>query len=178
MKKFNSYKIFLISFAFIFTGCSNPTPEKYFNVAVLNSNFIVGFANDGLSRELESPSVKMAENSSEPVPMKRIEIIDTKIQFIDEQYENVKSLKITDDSKDIMDASLALYSFVLPVYKTEYIQLANLYDNNAGKDQIETLTKLIQDKYFPRFEELYKKLIAAGKVYAAKHNIKVNWGSD
>jgi len=120
----------------------------------------------------------MAENKTETVTMKRSEVIESKIQFIDEQYDNVKSLKITDDSKDIMDASLALYSFVLPVYKTEYTQLAKLYDNNESKDQIETLTKLIHDKYFPRFEEHYKKLIAAGKVYAAKHNIKVNWGTD
>lgn len=41
-------------------GCNSVTPEKCFDIAVLNSNMLVGFANEGQIRELESPSVKMS----------------------------------------------------------------------------------------------------------------------
>ena len=178
MKKFTFNLLFFSLCTSVLISCSNKTPENYFDIAVLNSNYLNGFANNGLSRELESPSVKLVENSTETVPMKRSEVIETKIQFIDGQYDKVKSLKITDDTKDIIEASLALYEFVVPVYKTEYTELANLYDNGAKPEQTEQLTKLIHEKYFPRFDELYKNLIKAGKAYASKHNIKVNWGTD
>ncbi len=156
-------------------GCSNTSPEKNFSIAVLNSNLLSGFAGNGLSRELESPSVKLSESGNETLPMKRTEIIENKIRNIEESYEKVKDLNVTDDTKDIVSSSMALYEYVLPVYKTEYMQLAELYDSEAPQDKIKSQTELIHDKYFPRFKELYDKLIGAGKVYAAKHNIKVNW---
>ena len=68
---------------------------------------LVGFANSGQLRELESPSVKLAENSSQPVTMKRNEVIDEKIKFIETNLEKLKELKVTTDTKDILQTSLA-----------------------------------------------------------------------
>jgi len=159
----------------ILASCNTASPEKYFDEAVLNSNLIVGFADEGLSRELEMPSVKMSEANGEPVPMKRSEVISTRVGFIEEHYDRIKSLSETADARDILQASIALHEYVLKVYKKEYTELAMLYDQETEKDKLQSYTKAIHDKYYQRFDELYNDLISKGKLYAAKHSIKVNW---
>jgi hypothetical protein len=175
MKKFIVFPVLIFCYS-LFTSCNTATPENYFDIAVLNSNMIAGFANEGLQRELDNPTVKLVEGTKDQtIPMKRKEIIDSKIQFIEPNLEKIKQLKQTDDTKDMLQASLALYEYVLPVYKNEYQQLAELYDEGAPGDQIQSLEQSISNKYFPKFQELFNNLVIAGKTYAEKHDIKVNW---
>ncbi|MBL8006886.1 MAG: hypothetical protein JNJ56_05100 [Ignavibacteria bacterium] len=173
MKKIIPPVITVIYFIMI-TGCSSVTPEKYFDIAVLNTNLLSGFAGNGMYRQLESPSVKLGDNN-ETVPMKRSEIINSKIKFLEENYEKLKGLKETEDTKEMIQASAALYEYVLPVYKKDYSNLAGLFDNGAPDEQVRKESQVINDKYFSTYDELYKKLISIGKVYAERHSIKVNW---
>lgn len=168
-------RLLLFSAGLAFVSCQSASPEKTFDVAVLNSNMIVGFANKGLWQQLESPSVKMGKNKDEIIPMKRQEVIDDKIKFTEENLEKLKGLGQTDDTKDIIQAALALHNFILPVYKAEYTQLAKAFDSGTSKEELEQQGQAIHDKYFPQFETLYKQLISSGKAYAAKHHIQVNW---
>lgn len=161
----------------LLSACNSATPEKYFDLAVLNSNMMMGFANEGLQRELDQPSGKMVNGDKDhPVPMMRKEIIDDKIQYLGEALEKIKQLKETEDTKDMLEASITLHEYILPVYKNEYQQLAKLYDDTASPEEIKLLTQTIHDKYYTGFDELYNKLISIGKLYAEKHKIKVNWG--
>lgn len=158
------------------TACNTATPENYFDTAVLNINMIAGFAGEGLQRELDNPSVKLVEGTKDQTaPMKRKEIIDNKIQFIESSLQKVKQLKQTEETKNMLQASLALYEYVLPVYKNEYVQLAKLYDDNEPKEQGQAFAQSISDKYFLKYTELYDNLIKEGKSYAQKNNINVNW---
>jgi hypothetical protein len=177
MKKRLTVAIIFFYCCLVNTGCNTAGPEKYFDLAVLNSNMLVGFANAGQLRELESPSVKLAENSSQPVAMKRNEIIEQKIKFIETNLEKLKELKVTPDTKDMLQTSLALHEYILPVYKMEYGQLAKLYDEGASNEKIQLQAQTINDKYYSHFNELYTKLISIGKLYAERNSIKVNWGS-
>jgi len=162
---------------FLLPACNTATPENYFDRAVLNCNMMMGFASDGQQRELDQPSVKLVEGTKDQTaPMKRKEVIEQKIAYLDEAYAKIKNLQETDDTKEMLHASIALYDYVLPVYKSEYTQLAKLYDEGASSQQIASFSKSISDKYFAGFEDRFNKLTAAGKPYAAKHNIKVNWG--
>jgi bacterioferritin (cytochrome b1) len=136
----------------------------------------MGFANDGQLRELESPSMKMAEKTGAPIQMKRSEVINTKIQFVETTLAKLKNFKVTEDTKEILLASLALHEHVLTAYKNEYTGLARSYDDGVSKEQLVKQAQLIHEKYHSRYDELYKKLITPGKSYAAKHDIKVNWG--
>ncbi len=77
----------------------------------------------------------------------------------------------------MLATSVSLHEYILQVYKNEYQQLAKLYDESAPTEQIQSLTQTIHDKYYPCFDELYNKLIAIGKSYAGKNNIKVNWAN-
>lgn len=160
----------------LFTACTASSPEQYFDLTVLNCNMMNGFAGEGLRRELESPSVKLVEGTKDQTePMKRKEIIDNKIQMIESNFEKIKQLELTDDTKEMLQSSVALYQYVLPVYKNEYQQLARLYDESATKAQIESLEQLIENKYYSNFETLFNTLTATAKPYAAKHNIQVKW---
>jgi len=157
-------------------ACNMATPENYFDRAVLSCNMMAGFANDQFHRELEQPSAKLKEGTKDQTePMKRKEVIDNQIQFVEENYAKLKDLKETDDTKDILKTSVALYEYTLPVYKNEYTQLAKLYDDGAPAQQIETLTQSILDKYAAGFEERYNAVISAGKPFAARHHINVQW---
>ena len=166
--------ILLISCNTLFISCST-SPEKYFSIAVLNTNTLYGFAGNGFSRQLESPSVKLADDNKNTVSMKRSEVVDSKVKQLEENLDKIESLKETDDTKNMLESSIALYKYVLPVYKNEYFQLAELYDNGASPEQIDILTKSIHDNYYSRYIELNDKLISDGKVYAEKHNINVKW---
>lgn len=169
------FRIFLFSASCLVTSCQTATPEKCFDVAVLNANTVVGFACGGMWRELESPSVKTGRTPNEVLPMQRSEVVAQKIKLVEENYEQVKLLKPTDDAKSIVDASMALHEYILPVYKNEYTQLAKLFDSGAPKAQLEQAGREIQAKHAARFAALYRKLIGSGKEYAAQYNIPVKW---
>ncbi len=168
MKK-NLQKTMTVLFCSILIfSCSSTTPETYFNTAVLNTNMFAGFGSNGILRQMGSGEADKTYNKKQ---------MDVKIKFIEENFEKVKDLKQTDDTKEMINASLALYEYILPVYKTEYVKLAELFDSGAAEAEIQSFNKSIQDKYYNGFKELYDNLIRIGKMYAEKHNIKVNWGT-
>jgi hypothetical protein len=156
------------------SSCNAPGPERYFDLAVLNSNMMTGFADEGMERELRDPSVKMVDGNKDKIePMKRKEIVDGKITFFE---ENLKNLKPTDDTKEIVSKSISLHEYILPVYKNEYTQLAKLYDEKGDSGELELLSRSINQKYFPEFGKMLDELTIAGKAFAQRHQIKVNWG--
>jgi len=165
-----------VSACCLLASCDTATPQKYFEVAVLNCNLMHGFAGRGLASELESPSVKLADaGSGATVPMKRKEIIDGKIQFLEANLNKVKGLKQTDDTREMLEASVALHEYVLPVYKNEYEELAKLYDEGAAPERIQSMLSSIETKYRDGFATRFDRLTAAGKPYAERHHINVKW---
>lgn len=168
--------LFLAAFCFVFMSCNKSSPENYFNIAVLNCNVMRGFAGNGLEREFESPSMKMAgDDKNDYSPMTRKEILNDRIQTITFNLSRLNQLYETSETREIIAASAVLYGYVLPVYENEYRELARLYDDEASEESITSYVQLIHDKYYAGYAELMNKLIAAGLTYAKKHNIRVNW---
>lgn len=153
----------------------NPKPQRYFDVAVLSANMISDFGGR-LEYELEHPSVTLLEGTKDQTrPMKRSEIIEEKIKIVEDHLKDIKDLNETDDARDILKASIALHEYTLPVFRTEYVQLAKLYDTGAAQEDIAGYQKSIWDKYGNRFSQLFDALTDAGKKYATRHDIKVTW---
>lgn len=160
----------------ITSSCNNPSPEKIFSHAVLDTNLFFGFAGNADFRQMESPSVKLVAGTKDKTePMKRTEFVQDKIDILNASLNKIKNLSADGDAKAMVESSVALYEYVLPVYKKEYMQLAKLYDGGAPAGQIEQMTEAIQSKYKAGFIELKDKLTTAGKEYAQKNNIKVQW---
>ena len=157
----------------ILVSCSN-TPDEYFDIASLNCNLLFGFAGKGMEYELANPSVKLVdEKTLATAPMSRAEMMDAKLETVETNFEKLKGLSMNEEAKEMINASIALYEFVLPVYKNEYKQLAALYDNNSGVEQIASMEKSISEKYGEMFNKLYDTVLTTGLAYAEKHGIKV-----
>lgn len=163
----------LITSCLLFS-CSSTGPEEYFSQASLNANLLYGFAGRGMQQQLASPSEKLVdEKTLATAPMKRAEVVQAKLDAVEAAYKKIKSLGADEDAKEMLNASKALFEYVLPVYRKEYKELADLYDSNAGADKILAMESFISEKYGVKFSELYNALGTAGKAYAAKHGIKV-----
>ncbi|WPQ65927.1 hypothetical protein SIO70_13785 [Chitinophaga sancti] len=158
------------------SACSNPTPENYFDTAVLNTNIINDFGSDALTKMLIAQNVKY--NGTLPNgPNAATKMIDGKVQYIEKTLGKVKDLKETDETKRMLRTSEALFEYVLPVYKNEYKALAKMSDDGGTQEDVLSLGKEIDAKYGERFDSLFDVLTAEGKKYAAAHDIKVNWGN-
>jgi hypothetical protein len=165
----------IIALSILITGCGPVSPENYFNTAVLSSNMLHGFANETDWREFESPSVTMVGNSGETAPMKRMDIVKSKIEHAEENLSKLKDLKETNETREMVVVAKEMYEHALPVYKNEYAALARLYDDNGSKEQIQSSLKSIEQKYAGKHAVLHYKLISFGKEYAKKNNINVMW---
>ena len=163
-----------IALVLVFCSCNMNSPVDYFSRAALNCNLMYGFAGNVFHRQLAEPSVKLVdEKTMKTEPMKRTEFVQNKITSIEESFEKVKALGDDKEAADMIKASKEIHEFVLPVYKNEYMQVAKLYDDGADKLKIEEAENQIIQKYQTRFLDLYDKLWAAGKAYAAKNGITV-----
>ncbi|SFW80076.1 hypothetical protein [Chitinophaga sancti] len=170
-------KLFLIlAVAAILPACTNPSPENYFDTAVLNTNMINDFGSDALTKMLIAQNVKY--NGTLPNgPNAATKMIDGKVQYIESTIKKVKDLKETSETKTMLRTSEALFEYVLPVYKNEYTALAKMSDEGGTKEDVLSLGKEIDEKYGARFDSLFEVLTSEGKRYAAAHDIKVNWGN-
>ena len=98
--------LLLLSISLLLFSCSSTSPDQYFGRAALSSNLLYGFASDGFHREFASPSEKLVDASSgKTAPMKRAEVLKTKVDAVEEAYANVKRLKIADDNREMLNAS-------------------------------------------------------------------------
>lgn len=91
---------------------------------------------------------------------------------------DIKTLNAnSDDRKAFKEKSLALYEFVIPIYKNDYTNYAKLCDSKADPTKKEEAVKLIEQKYSSTFEKMYIDLMDAGKAFANQNKLNVNWGN-
>ncbi|MVT09395.1 hypothetical protein [Chitinophaga tropicalis] len=148
------------------TACNTVTPRQYFEKAVLNTNTFADFGTEHMMRELTSaqpayPATKMMEHRAQ-----RVEMV----------LNDLKTLRQTEETKDMVQTSIALHEYILPIYKNEYMALARLCDNKAPKEEIDAKEEEIVSKYGQKVDELFSKLTDIGKEYAKKNDINVTWG--
>lgn len=165
----------LIVVSCLVSSCSE-RPDQVFAQAVLNLNMIHGFAGRAMEEELKHPSVKLAANGKDTVTMTRKEVVEDKLRFVEQAHAKVKKIRGTEDSRTMLQASLAVYEYVLPVLRSEYQELAALYDGGADQAKIEALSRSIHERHFRAFQEKMDAVVAAAKPYADRHGIKVDWG--
>ncbi|WP_155845836.1 hypothetical protein [Chryseobacterium gregarium] len=66
-------------------------------------------------------------------------------------------------------------SFVIPVYKNEYTNYAELCDSKADQTKKDALAHSIKQKYSASFETMYADLLNMGKTFVAQNKINVDW---
>jgi TRAP-type mannitol/chloroaromatic compound transport system substrate-binding protein len=160
----------------LLSSCNNATPENYFDEAVLNVNLITPFGGQAALYSMAHPSVKLVPGTKDQTaPMTRKEIVEDQIQRVEQNLTKIKALPESEATRDMVQASIKLHEFVLPVYKTEYRELAKLYDEGGSQQDRISKAQEIDTKYLAAYKALFSRLIELGKAYAEKHHIKVEW---
>jgi hypothetical protein len=160
------------------SSCNNATPENYFDEAVLNVNLITPFGGQAALYAMAHPSVKLVPGTKDQTTsMTRKEIVEDQIQRVEGNLTKIKALPDSEESRDMVQTSIKLHQFVLPVYKTEYRELAKLYDEGGPQQERTSKAQEIDTKYLTGYRALFNRLVELGKAYAEKHHIKVEWQS-
>jgi TRAP-type mannitol/chloroaromatic compound transport system substrate-binding protein len=127
-----------------------------FAAAVLNVNLITPFGGQAALYSLAHPSVKLVLGTKDQTkPMTRKEIVENQIQRAEGNLSKIKALPDSEETRDMVQASIKLHEFVLPVYKTEYRELARLYDENGSQQERVSKAQEIDTKYLAGYQALF-----------------------
>ncbi len=176
-KPFFRYSIFslLALGIFLLNSCAE-TPDKFFGIAVLNTNTITDFATPRLAKHISDSTIEYPDiPSSKKNGDEAVAYVGNQILYMEKVVKDIKGLTENSSTKDIIKESLELYAYVLPVYKNEYMAYAKLCDAKGSKEEKEAMAKQIEDKYAEAFEAKYSSLMEKGKAYADEHNLNVKW---
>jgi len=166
----------IITLSLTFQSCSEDA-DKFFGVAVLNTNMITDFGTPILAKHINDTTIEFADiPSSKNKGDEAVQLVTRDIQFMEKSLADIKALSESNDSrKEIKAQSIALYEYVLPVYKNEYTAYAKLCDTKAPQAQKDEIIKSIAQKYNAEFEKRYGQLLENGKAFADKNGLKVDW---
>ncbi|MFC3559766.1 hypothetical protein [Pedobacter jamesrossensis] len=170
--------IFFSAIIILFLSACSETPEKFFDIAILNTNMINDFASPDLARHINDETKEFPDiPSSKKNGTEAAANIKNKILYLEQSLDKVKKLSASGaEEEEIKKLSTQLYELVIPVYKNEYLAYAKLCDSKGSDDEKDAMIKNIDQKYGERFEQNFNALMDKGKVYAKENNIQVNWG--
>lgn len=170
------FALLFLALAVFLQSCSEPA-DKFFGVAVLNTNTISDFGTPRLAKELNDNTVEYADiPSSKKNGDEALNVVKNKVLYMEKVLKDLNALSANDDSrKEIKEQSIALYEFVIPVYKNEYTAYAKLCDIKAPQEEKDMILKSIEQKYNAEFEKKYTSLLSIGKAFAEDNNLNVNW---
>lgn len=152
------------------------TADKFFGIAVLNTNFISRFATPSMAKEINGQTIEYPDiPSSKKKGDEAVTSVNYQILYIEKCLKDIKALSASGERKVIQDQAIALYEFVLPVYKNEYTAYAKLCDAKGPQEQKDKLIKAIEEKYNTEFEKKYSILLENGKAFAEENNLNVKW---
>lgn len=180
----NTFKLFtaklsialLIVLSVFLQSCSE-TADKFFGVAVLNTNTITDFGTPILAKHINDETIEFPDiPSSKKKGDEAIKHIQNNILYMEKTLKDIKALSANDESRKVIkEQSIALYELVIPVYKNEYTAYAKLCDDKAPQAQKDEIIKSIEQKYNAAFEKQYAALLSNGKTFAKDNNLNVDW---
>ena len=170
------FAVLLFTFSIFLQSCSEPA-DKFFGVAVLNTNTITDFGTPRFAKQLNDNAIEYPDiPSSKKNGDEASNVVKNKVLYMEKVLKDLNALSANDDSRaEIKKQSIALYEFVIPVYKNEYTAYAKLCDTKAPQEQRDEILKSIEQKYTNEFEKKYTALLSSGKAFAEKNNLNVNW---
>ena len=173
MKNFFS----LICIGVLVTACNITSAENYFDRAALNSNKLVGFGSNDLIRfiELKETNNLFMVNGNQVEPTTKVEeyIKGYIIPDIETNIETIRTLKATEETKEMIVKSLEVFEYAKNTYSKEYIAIAKMIDNNESADAINLELIKLDSLKVPRFHVLHSELWALALPYAEANNIEV-----
>jgi hypothetical protein len=158
-------------------SCTMPiSADKFFGIAVLNTNLINTFATPQAAKRIQDQTIEFEDMpSSKKKGDEARKNVETTVLTLEQALEKVKELPDSESTQEIKNEAVALYEYVLPVYKNEYMAYAKLCDAKGPQDQKDAIIQTINDKYAASFERMYSSFLVKGKAFADANNLNVNW---
>jgi len=167
--------IFSLGIVLSLAACNSTTPDRYFDVSVLNANAIGRFGGKEIYEMLKETPQSFDQKTKQMVPSSYVEYVKFKIAYAEKAYKDVQELPETEETKPMLDASKDLFSYAVDKQKSGYLSIAAMKDAHAADSSIEQAAVNFHQQYAAAFSQKYDKLMEIGKAYADKHHIKVEF---
>lgn len=168
--------VLLITVSLTFTSCNNFSPEKTFDVAVLNSNLLSRFGGKEINDKLKYDAQVYDETQKKMVPSSYQDAFKYDISNLEIRLKSISEITEDDDNKELLQASKDLFSYVISKQKDGYLPIAKMKDEKASPEQIQTAIADFDASTQSEADAKFNKLMTVGKAYAEKHNIDAKFG--
>ncbi|QLG45759.1 hypothetical protein [Costertonia aggregata] len=172
MKKLS---IFLI-ISMLFQSCSFDTAENYFDRTTLNTNKFRDFGNRKFKNMIAQRNGGMLYTINNENLIKTESLQENVTGYllvdIEKDIKKIEALKITDDTKALIEASLKEFNFVKNKYETDYLEIAKMIDEGVDTDKINETLLRFDEKNIPELDALHQELMDIAMSYAKKNGIK------
>jgi hypothetical protein len=166
----------LIATSLTFTSCTNLSPQKTFEISVLNSNLLSRFGSKEINEKLQSEAQVYDESQKKMIPSSYYDAFKYDITNLETRFQDIKDIPEDEDNKELLQASKDLFSYVITKQKEGYLPIAKMKDEKASPEQIEKAIADFDASTQTEADTKFTKLMNAGKAYAEKHNIDAKFG--
>lgn len=176
MKRILNTSILLIAGSLFFTSCNNYTPEKTFEIAVLNSNLLSSFGSTQINQQLASDPQVYNDTTKNMVSSSYYDSFQFQIADLEKRFKTIAEIKENQDNKELLAASKDLFSYAIAKEKEGYLPIAKMKDKKVSPEQIEKAIADFDASTQDDIEVKFIKLMNVAKAYVAKHNINAKIG--
>ncbi|WP_428230835.1 hypothetical protein [Flavobacterium sp.] len=178
-KKLNSALVLIaiLTGSMLFTSCNNYTPEKTFEIAVLNSNLLSSFGSTQINRQLESEPQVYDDATKKMIPSSYYDYFQFQITELEKRYKTIAEIKEDDDNRELLAASKDLFSYAIAKQKEGYLPIAKMKDEKVPADQIQTAIADFDASTDKDINTKFTALMNVAKAYIKKHNINAKVGN-
>jgi len=156
-------------------ACNTATPERSFDVAVLNANTLARFGGKEIYGLLQETPQSFDEKSKQMVQSSYVDHVKFRIAYSEKAYKDVQALPETEETKPMIEASRDLFAYAIDKEKNGYLSIAAMKDAHVSEDSIQLAAVRFNEQYQDAFGKKYEKLMELGKAFADKHHIKVEF---
>lgn len=158
----------------VLMSCNNPSPRDYFDKAALNTNLITAFYTPNFFGEIlelkaQNRLIVFREKAQKAVTAE--EYLKDRLPDLSKNISEIKSLKKNEETKKMLEASIAYYEQADKIFKNDYPKIAKMIDDNKPQEEIKSEIDKIFTKNDPDMFAKDKRLMEAATVYARKNNI-------
>lgn len=168
--------ILIIITGTLFSSCNSTSPNDYFNKAALNSNLVTAYYKPNFFREileLKNQDRLIIYQGNKNQPATAEEYLKFRLPDLDKNLSEIKALKKTDETRDMLEASIAYFEHANGVFKNDYPKIAKMIDANRPQSEIQQEVEKVFASNDKQIFEKSERLRTTAEAYAAKNGIAV-----
>lgn len=160
-------------------SCSRVSPDKYVQVAVLNTNLVTSKYSPSFFRELRELKEQgrlTVFRDNQPQEGTAVEYVEQNvIASVDEAMKKVEALPQSEKTEALTRASLEVFRYGQKIFEAEYMAIAKMLDENKPPAAIDTAIQQLFTSHDPELGKRMEKLDELAIAYARKHEVPLQF---